>query len=593
MKTTHAIVIFFLCLLLFEHAFAQQDKRANVWYFGYNAGIDFNGGTPKAITGSKMSQREGTVSICDQNGKLLLYTNGVQIWNNKHRVVPGGTDLGGHDSSTESAIIVPKPGNSNVYYVFTTFKDLTCITIDITLNQGEGGVVQHCNKKDFWILAHEAGNNVFRNYLLTDKGLQTAFVESKIGTKEVSSVGYLRFSSTGRKLAAAILRQSTFELYDFDNDSGKISNLVSLVNPDFKMAYGIEFSPDETLLYVTETLQTANRVFQLDITSKRSQEILNSKITIGQTTDSYFGALKLGPDNKIYIARNDTKYLAVIKEPNRKGLNCNYVSDGVKLNTGTSGIGLPNVVASFNMEKQSLSIDQEKDCQNVTLTAQFTPAFADLLYQWFLNGKLIAQANKATYKPDRSGSYVVVANNICSNEKVYSEAIAVTMLEAEPVAIKISCGVYKLVTNIKKHFEWRGENISVSEQNLDTIVVSGSGAKLYVLRVFEEEDPTCYIEKLVTIDFGDCNANVFAPDIFTPNQDGINDTFKIEIVGGKTITLDIYNRWGTKIFSSKDGVWDGKLDASDCAVGNYVYVLKYETEKGMQYEKSGSLILTR
>jgi gliding motility-associated-like protein len=590
-------------------SFAQQDKRANVWYFGYNAGIDFNGGTPKALTDSKMSQWEGTASICDQTGKLLLYTNGIQLWNNKHRVVPGAADLGGNDTSTESAIIVPKPGNSNVYYVFTTFKELTCITIDITLNQGEGGVisknvlmknsteklaaVQHCNKKDFWILAHEAGTNVFRNYLLTNRGLQTAFVESKIGTKRFSSTGYMRFSPKSNKLAIAIHGQSKFELYDFDNASGKISNLVTLVHPDFKMAYGTEFSPDERYLYVTETLKTANRIFQLDIGSKESAEILKSKVTIGQTAGSFFGALKLGPDNKIYVAVNKMNYLGVINEPNLKGVNSGYVSNGLKLSVGTSSIGLPNFVTSFNMEKLSLSIDQEKDCQNIRLTARFLPALSDSRYQWYLDGKVISHADKDTYKPDRSGLYAVVASNKCSDENVYSDTITVTMLKAEPLAVKVSCGIYTLVSNARTPFEWMGESISVSEQNVDSIILRESGTKSYTLKVFEEENPTCYIEKTVTINFGICDANVFVPDIFTPNQDGINDTFKIEIFGGKSSRLDIYTRWGTQIFSSTNASWDGKKEAVECPVGNYIYVLKYKLETGEEYEKRGSVILTR
>jgi gliding motility-associated-like protein len=605
------IILFLSLLLLFRTSQAQDDKRANIWYFGYQAGIDFNGGTPKALSNSKMRQWEGTASICDKKGKLILYTNGIQIWNHKHRIISGANDLGGNDSSTESAVIVPKPGSSTIYYVFTTHKQLTSVIIDVTLNKGEGGiisktnllknateklaVVHHCNKKDFWIVAHESDNDVFKSYLLTENGLEISAVSSKMGFKydERASLGYLRFSPTGSKLAAAIFGSGMIELYDFDNSSGKISNLTSLVHPDFNMAYGIEFSPDENYIYVTQTLRTANRIFQLDISSKKPTDILKSKTVIGQTTESYFGALKLGPDHKIYVAKNRLKYLGVINEPNRKGLNCAYVSNGLELSAGNSGIGLPNFAASFNKETQSVSIDQERNCQDVTLTARFSTLLPNTSYQWYQNGSVISQANQGTYKPKRSGMYSLVVSNQCLNEKVFSDTIEVNILNAEPKAVKVNCGFYQILANANGSFQWTGENITDSQQNLDRIVVNGSGTKAYILKVFDEEDPTCFIEKELSIDFGICDESIYAPDIFTPNQDGINDTFNIMIRGGKTSQLDMYNRWGNKIYSSTDAEWDGKVNGVACSGGNYVYVLKYKTEKGEEHERRGSVLLQR
>ncbi len=46
------------------------------------------------------------------------------------------------------------------------------------------------------------------------------------------------------------------------------------------------------------------------------------------------------------------------------------------------------------------------------------------------------------------------------------------------------------------------------------------------------------------------NAIVLVPDIFTPNQDGINDVFEVKTLFVKTITLSIFNRWGELIYST-------------------------------------------
>src|ERR1700675_989300 len=65
-----------------ESGFCQ--KEANIWYFGYEAGLDFNSGVPVALTNSAMDQFEGCSSIADSNGNLLFYTDGQTVWNKNH-----------------------------------------------------------------------------------------------------------------------------------------------------------------------------------------------------------------------------------------------------------------------------------------------------------------------------------------------------------------------------------------------------------------------------------------------------------------------------------------------------------------------------
>ncbi|MBL0050311.1 MAG: hypothetical protein IPP29_01695 [Bacteroidetes bacterium] len=50
----------------------QAQKYANTWYFGNQAGLDFNGGAPVAINNSAMSTAEGCSSISDDNGAILF-----------------------------------------------------------------------------------------------------------------------------------------------------------------------------------------------------------------------------------------------------------------------------------------------------------------------------------------------------------------------------------------------------------------------------------------------------------------------------------------------------------------------------------------
>jgi len=103
--------------------FAQ--KEANNWFFGIGAGIHFqDDGTVNALTGSPIETNEGCSAISDISGNLLFYTDGRNVWDRNHILMPNGnydegTGLLGDPSSTQSAIIVPKPGSQTIYYIFT------------------------------------------------------------------------------------------------------------------------------------------------------------------------------------------------------------------------------------------------------------------------------------------------------------------------------------------------------------------------------------------------------------------------------------------------------------------------------------------
>jgi gliding motility-associated-like protein len=72
---------------------------------------------------------------------------------------------------------------------------------------------------------------------------------------------------------------------------------------------------------------------------------------------------------------------------------------------------------------------------------------------------------------------------------------------------------------------------------------------------------------------------IYVPTIFTPNNDTKNDLFKIE--GGEAIKdfqLTIYNRWGTKIFETKNITqgWNGTINGKAQPAGAYIYFIQYK-----------------
>jgi gliding motility-associated-like protein len=82
---------------------------------------------------------------------------------------------------------------------------------------------------------------------------------------------------------------------------------------------------------------------------------------------------------------------------------------------------------------------------------------------------------------------------------------------------------------------------------------------------------------------------VLIPNIFTPNGDSINDSFKVYTVFQKTYQLQIFDRWGNIIFASTNPneEWNGSIKNSPPVIGEYIYSVYVEGQDGTQIQKSG------
>lgn len=85
------------------------------------------------------------------------------------------------------------------------------------------------------------------------------------------------------------------------------------------------------------------------------------------------------------------------------------------------------------------------------------------------------------------------------------------------------------------------------------------------------------------------------PNAFSPNDDGINDVFRVSLHQANTINMAIYNRWGQKIFEGNDNlaVWDGKFKGNNCDIGAYSYVVQIVFDDGEQRTLQGHVLLVR
>ncbi len=122
------------------------------------------------------------------------------------------------------------------------------------------------------------------------------------------------------------------------------------------------------------------------------------------------------------------------------------------------------------------------------------------------------------------------------------------------------------------------------------------------------DTPGTYTITLVSCNAGGCCDSVLftitidelsdieVPNIFSPNGDGVNDFFVLDVDGVETIECQIYNRWGTLIFEwdALNGHWAGETKNGDAAPeGTYYYMVRAVGKDGTVIEEAGHVTLTR
>ena len=451
----------FLCLLLlFITTISFAQKQANIWYFGDYAGIDFNSGSPVALTNSSMRALEGCATIADQNGDLMFYTNGDTVWNKNHMIMQNGTGLMGFWSSTQSSLIVPFPSTPDNYYIFTTdavdnagIKGLRYSIVDMTLNAGFGAVtikndslyapitekltsVKHSNGNDIWVISHEHDTTLFVAYLITNAGVSASPVISNVGNMYLyspGSIGQLKVSPDGSTIATAVFSNiPTAEVYRFDNSTGIVSNRITLALAN-TMCYGIEFSPDSKKVYCASDNVTKT-IHQYNLSVWDSVSVNSSQILIGNAGSTRLCGMQLAPDGKIYVAHTNWgwpvggPYLGVINFPDSAGVLCNYVDNGFFLNGKSCNFGLPNFVQSYFIKPNVLIIGDSIICQGESTSLHAT---GGTNYQWaeITNpATIISTADSLLVNPAVSTTYLVYSNNDTAIFNVYVTPLPVVYL---------------------------------------------------------------------------------------------------------------------------------------------------------------------
>lgn len=410
----------FLVTLFMWSTLSSQSKRDYYWPEGPRKlesstdirGMAFDFNTlplSPELRDSDLGFNRTIASICDEEGKLMFYTNGCQVANWTHEFMENGdslnftsyyTDwLNGCESgylSRQDILILPDPGSQSGYYIIHKPRDFALIDleykfwqaaidysyVDMDENMGLGRVtkknntvldrsfqsshltaINHSNGRDWWILQPGLYDSTYYRILLDDTGF------SKIDSQAIgprflldeevvgTSSGKSRFSPDGTKYAHFDLHEG-LHLYDFDRETGLLSNGRYLdweITNRYTWAGSIEFSPNSRYIYLINQIE----LYQIDTYAENLEDGLffidDVDSTIQAPFITTFFDMLLAPDCKLYVRTGSSSTLMhTIHDPNAHGLACDFKQGDLVLPRTSSLGGFPTF--------PPFRVDEENKC---------------------------------------------------------------------------------------------------------------------------------------------------------------------------------------------------------------------------------------
>ena len=539
----------------------------------------------------------GGASICDVSGRLLLYSNGTNVIDRRQWIMPNGslnnvTNTTLHDNwwidpSRQSCAIAPGP--DGLYYVFYWIKDpelayatygLSYAVVDMRLNGGFGDVVRkqllsrtfsprvtivrHRNNRDFWVVSRDLDSRGFQSFLLNKKGVSNTPVLSMAGETLFPNLNELKAAPNGQHLVCGAVTQTDAAgpmgcvcVYDFDNATGRASNeLVVQRNPiapyrvtdkgqpvnfDFSAFAHASFSPDSKLLYSIEQYlvpadaRRPNDLWQYDLTQTSPQAISRSRYRVSNApllppaNYRHSSGLQLTPDSTLWMAF----YTGTLLDP----------VTGQLLTTSSPIIRHPNVVGP--------------GCGFDPVGYTYLPGQAALTFPNIITNML--------YAPPALNYEVG-----CADDSTQFWASSAGL----PAGLRWDFG----------DPDSGPANTASGSQVAHRYARSGS----YPVRLLLVDGRV--LTQVVTV--AAQTADFTGANVFTPNNDGLNDAFvpvRGALPGGR---LRVFSRWGIPVFGTDDAEalrWDG----AGAAGGEYFYQLDYPDCQGQPRHRRGIITLVR
>ncbi len=275
-----------------------------------------------------------------------------------------------------------------------------------------------------------------------------------------------------------------------------------------------------------------------------------------------------------------------------------YTTNGTCTNSSTSSVTILAAPTANAGQNQQLGCGS-----TVTLDGTASSGGNNYTYQWTtLTGTILTGANSNQATTDAPGVYTItVTDNVtgCSETDtmtVFGIPAPVASFTTNPNPATGTMPLAVTFTNTSTNattYLWNFGDGTTSTLENPVHVFDSVGVYPVVLYVSYNGNCIDSSEIIVVVYPG---YSVIIPNVFTPNDDGVNDIFTINTTGVSELNVYIYDRWGLKIYEwhTVEGGWDGHMangvKASD---GTYFYILDLKDGDGKLFDDKGSFMIIR
>lgn len=207
----------------------------------------------------------------------------------------------------------------------------------------------------------------------------------------------------------------------------------------------------------------------------------------------------------------------------------------------------------------------------------------------------------ATITAVDSGWHWLQVNNVCGDtttDSIYIEQIPyewtnfVNFITDTSICDELTLTLNATIPYPNTRYEW--DDDTNQRSGLRTFTKSGT----YTLTLTDEKG--CTNSDVLNLKLDNCQPKIEAPNVFTPNGDGVNDEFRLK-TADKIVDFEIfiYDRWGSLVFKYKgeplQARWNGRKNNTGASLANgaYFFVATYKDVYGKKGKTTGSITLLR
>lgn len=244
-------------------------------------------------------------------------------------------------------------------------------------------------------------------------------------------------------------------------------------------------------------------------------------------------------------------------------------------------------------------------CPGATRGLALVNPEAGTTYQWFNGSTLLGGETGTALTVNADGSYWVAAvtDKGCRDTSHVIKVVVHPQPEAiiEPFSTDIMCAYDTLALKAgdggADDYRWEPAKpfrLLTGAEGRNVAGIFTAPTTLITLTVYNQYG--CEDTATALVVTRPC-CEVFMPNAFSPNGDGLNEYFKPELqLGQLLVSMQVFDRWGKLVYNNtnvKKG-WDGKYeDGSEAMSETYMYLIKYTCSDGKLYEKKESVSLIR